>query len=427
MHLRFSLRPALVLASAVCVAVVTAWSVWRRRQTPALAAGLAAYVAFILPVSGLTQTGGQAVADRYAYMAMVPLLLLAGGAVVWLCRRGPVMSRFTVGALVVIELVYFGVRTRAQIPVWHDDEALWRGVLAQYPDSDLANELVAQALLDQNRVEEALAFAQRAVKAAPSAETHRNLGIALIRADRIREAIAEFDVAVRLNPNLADAHYNLGIALMRLDQLTEAMEQWEQTIRIQPDYVEAHYNLGVALMKLGRMTDAIGHWDQALRLKPDYAEVHYNLGLALVRQGRVSEAIVHWEEALRIQPDYAEAHANLGVALEQQGKLLEALRQYEQAVQLKPNLADAHYNLGVVLMKLGNVPEAMEHWERALQLKPDMAAAHYNLGLALEGEGKTEEAIQHYDEALRIRPGYEAAQNRLIRLREAAAPGATVR
>ena len=85
--LGFSLRPPLVFASVLCVVIVTALSVWLRRRIPALVAGWGAYVMFILPVSGLAQRGWQAVADRYAYMAMLPLLLLAGGAAVWLWRR----------------------------------------------------------------------------------------------------------------------------------------------------------------------------------------------------------------------------------------------------------------------------------------------------------------------------------------------------
>ncbi len=43
--------------------------------------------------SGLALTGGEAVADRYAYLAMLPLLVLAGGAMVWVWRRCPMIAR----------------------------------------------------------------------------------------------------------------------------------------------------------------------------------------------------------------------------------------------------------------------------------------------------------------------------------------------
>ena len=415
--LGFSLRPPLVFASAVCVVGVTILSLWRRRRTPALVAGWGAYVMFILPVSGLAQRGSQAAADRYAYMAMLPLLLLAGGVGVWLWRRGAAATRIAFACLLVCELFFFVYRTRAQTFVWHNDETLWRGVLAQFPDSDVANNMLAQALLNEGRIHEALEYAQRAVEVAPSAETHRNLGIALTQAGKLQAAIEEFDLALRLKPSLADTHHNLAVALLRMGRKPEAIAQWEEALRINPDFAEAHCNLGVVLQQSGKIEDAVGHYEQALRAKPDYAETHYNLGVALVRLGRVPEAIEHWEQALRINPDYTEAHCNLGVALEQSGKIEDAIGHYEQALRIRPDLAEVHYNLGVALVRVGRTSEAVSHWQQALRLKPDMAAAHYNLGVVLEQAGEVQEAINHYEQALRIRPGYVEAQNKLARLR----------
>lgn len=414
--LGFSLRPPLVVASMLCVGGITALSVWCRRCAPALLAGCGAYVMFILPVSGLTQRGWQAAADRYAYVAMLPLLLLAGGAAVWLWRRYGTTGRIVLTGLLVCEFVFFGLRTRAQTLVWHNDETLWRAVLAQFPDSDVADNMLAQTLLSRGRIPEALEYAQRAVKVAPSAETHRNLGIALTQAGRIQEALVEFDLALRIKPDLADAHHNLAVALLQLGRIPEAIEHWEQALRIDPNYAEAHCNLGVVLQRMGKLDDAIGHYEQALRVKPGYAEAHYNLAVALVRQGRVTEAIEHWQQALRINPDYTEAHCNLGVALEQSGRIEDAVEQYEQALKTRPDLGEVHYNLGVALARLARVPQAIEHWQQALRLEPEMAAAHYNLGSALEQAGKRDEAMEHYQQALRIKPDYTEAQNRLARL-----------
>jgi protein O-mannosyl-transferase len=306
-----SLGQPAVLAAAVCVAAVALLCVWRCRQTPALVVGWGIYVLLVLPVSGLTQTGGQAVADRYAYMAMLPLLLLTGGAGVWLWRRSPIIARCGLAGLLAGEMVFFGLRMREQTLVWRNDETLWRGVLAQFPDSDLANEMLAQTLLDQNRVSEALVYTEHAVEVAPSAETHRNLGIALAQAGKTTEAIEEFSRALQLKPDMADTHYYLGVALVRLDRTPEAMAEWEETLRIDPKNAEAHANLGVALEQGGKLEEAVQHYEQALRINPDLAVVHYDLGNALVHLGRVPEAVRQYEEALRLKPDYAGAQRAL--------------------------------------------------------------------------------------------------------------------
>jgi tetratricopeptide (TPR) repeat protein len=360
-----SLSQPFAFASLLGVVMITALCLGYRRRAPVLLAGWGTYGLFILPVSGLTPTGGQAVADRYAYLAMLPLLVLAGGGLLGLWRathrrgrpgssktadateRVPPYKKFALIArcglacMLAGELLFFGIRTRAQTLVWRNDETLWRGVLAQFPDSDQANEMLAQALLNQNRTSEALAYAQHAVEVAPSAETHRNLGIALAQAGKIQEAIGEFNLALQFKPDMADTHCLLGIELQ----------------------------------KDGKFEEAVGHYQQALRVNPGYAEAHYNLGVALVRLDHAPEAMAQWEEALRIDPEYAEAHGNLGVALEQAGKLKEAVTHYEQALRISPDIAVMHYDLGNALVRLGRVPEAIQHYEEALRLKPDYAEA----------------------------------------------------
>jgi Flp pilus assembly protein TadD len=52
-------------------------------------------------------------------------------------------------------------------------------------------------------------------------------------------------------------------------RIGEAIAQYEQALRIEPEYAEAHCNLGIALEKAGRMPEAIQHYTQALNLRPD--------------------------------------------------------------------------------------------------------------------------------------------------------------
>ena len=372
-----------VLLSVLCVGVITVLAVWERQRLPALAAAWGAYVMLVLPVSGLMQRGAQAMALRYAYLAMLPLLLLAGGAVVWAWRHSAKVAHLGLVGLLACELCVFGLRTRRLIPVWRDDETLWRTALAHFPNSEMIHRVLALVLFYEGRGSEALPYAQRAVAMAPQ---------------------------------LPITHDTLGIILAGLGRLQEAEKQYEQALQIKPDYAEAHVDLGNALLQGDRLQDAIGHYEQALRIRPDYAEAHYNLGIALAQAGKTQEAMEHYEQALRIKPDYAEAHSNLGFALAQAGKTREAMEHFAQALRIKPDYADAHYNLGIALVRLGMLQEAMGHWERALQVQPNFAEAHYNLGMALEQAGKPTKAIQHYQQALRINPDFTAARNALARV-----------
>jgi tetratricopeptide (TPR) repeat protein len=245
------------------------------------------------------------------------------------------------------------------------------------------------------------------------AEAHYDFGLVLEGQGKIRQAMEQYEQALRFNPDYAEAHNHLGAALLEQGRLQEAIGHCEQALRIKPDFADAHSILGIALLRQGRQPEAVSHWEQALRLNPDYAEAHNNLGAALHQQGKTREAVEQFEQALRIKPDFAEAHDNLGNALRELGRPEEAIGHYERALQIRPDDAETHYNLGNALVQVGRLQEAVGHFRQAFRIKPDFAEAHNNLGLALEQEGRVQEALQHYEQALRINPQYAEAHNNL--------------
>jgi tetratricopeptide (TPR) repeat protein len=413
--LGLSLDQRPVLASVLSVVIITAVAVVERRRMPMLTAAWGAYLAFILPVSGLMPTDSQIiVAQRYAYVAMLPLLLLAGGAGVWVTRRSTTVARVALVGLLAGELCVFAVRSRRLTPVWRNDETEERAVLAEFPDTEVTNRELALLLLSQGRASEALKYAQRDVEIAPELSySHMTLGSVLGRLGRLQDAIGQHEQALRLNPDFANAHYSFGVAMFELGKVPEAAEHYELALRIKPDFADAHYSLGVAMFELGKVPEAVEHFEQAVQIKPDFADAHYNLGNALLEVGRLQEAIGQYEQAVRIKPDFAEAHNNLGHALLQAGRPHDAIRCYEQALRITPDSAFVHYNLGNALSQAGQAKEAIGEYEQALRIKPDYVEAHDNLGCVLLQAGKPEEAIKHLHEALRLQPNTTEAHYNL--------------
>jgi tetratricopeptide (TPR) repeat protein len=87
--------------------------------------------------------------------------------------------------------------------------------------------------------------------------------------------------------------------------MPDAIAQYEMALRIDPDHARAHANLGLALANSGgHLQEAISQYEAALRIDPDLAEAHFNLGNALLQApGRMPDAIVQYEAALRLSPN----------------------------------------------------------------------------------------------------------------------------
>jgi Tfp pilus assembly protein PilF len=159
------------------------------------------------------------------------------------------------------------------------DEAIagFRHVLELLPRAPATHNDLGMLLLQQNRIDEAAGHFQAALQANPDLVS-AYIGLALIEARRGHPQVAESYCgrAGALMPrnrelpaNLAGLHRMVGDALARQQQFTAAAAQYEAALRVQPDDAEIHARLGYALLLLRRPAEAARQWEEALRLKPD--------------------------------------------------------------------------------------------------------------------------------------------------------------
>jgi tetratricopeptide (TPR) repeat protein len=338
-----------VLLAGGLVLGLSVWVWARRRRHPYSLMGWLWFLGTLVPVIGLVQAGGQAMADRYTYLPSLGVLVLA----VWGAYELTRSWRYQVpawsvagGAAIVLCLAL----THQQLGYWKDGETLFRHALEVTENNQIAYKVLGDALDKKGQPDEAINQFREAIRLRPGyADAHDNLGVALAKKGQTDEALRQFQEAIRPNPGYVEAHYNLGIILSRKGQMDEAIGQFQEAIRLKPDYAEAHNDLGIALGRKGQIDQALGEFQEATHLKPGYAEAHFNLGLVLSLRGQTPEAIRHFEAALKAKPDYPEAHNYLGSAWYQQGRTVEAIREFQEALKLKPDYVEARKNLNVVL------------------------------------------------------------------------------
>jgi protein O-mannosyl-transferase len=327
---------ALLVLIAVSVVVIRA-----RRRHPYFPVGWLWYLGTLLPVIGLVQVGNQAMADRYTYVPMIGLLIIAAWGIPDLVARSRYRS-IALSSAAVLVIAANAITARAQVSNWRNSTTLFSHALAVTRDNHIAE---------------------------------NNLGRALAADGKIPEAVAHYTEALRIRPGYATAHTNLGAALMKQGKLDEAIAHFREGLRLKPDLAEAHMDLAAALASQGKADEAIGHYAEAVRLKPDFAEAQGNWGLVLAGQGKPDEAITHYEEALRLNPSFADVHNNLGFALASQGKFQDAIPHYMDAVRINPDFGLAHFNLGIALANVDKRDEAIREFREVLRITPSNEAA----------------------------------------------------
>ena len=121
-------------------------------------------------------------------------------------------------------------------------------------------------------------------------------------------AVALFRASIDAHPT-AEAHTFLGWSLSHMGHLKEAIAQCEIAIKLDPEFGNPYNDIGVYLIDLGRPEEAIPWLEKAIAAKRYccYQFAHGNLGRILLAQGKVNEAKRSFERALEHDPNYAPA------------------------------------------------------------------------------------------------------------------------
>ena len=232
---------------------ITIISIKLIRKVPYFPVGWFWYLGTLVPVIGIVQVGGQAMADRYTYIPLVGIFIIVAWGVPELISKWRYREKvlFVSAGTIILALLF---TTYGQVGHWKNSVTVFKRAI-RVTDKKYPNLAII----------------------------HNNLGIALYAKGKEDEAISNYKMAIKLKPSHALAHYNLGIALFAKRENEKAISHYKTATRINPNFVNAHYNLGLVLFQKGKIKEAIFHFRETLRIKPDFIAARDYLAFAKLR------------------------------------------------------------------------------------------------------------------------------------------------
>lgn len=352
------------LGAGALLAGITAAALYFRRRAPYLLAGWLWFLLTLLPAIGIIKTGQQAMADRYAYIPLLGIFIMAAWGISAINEK-PAGKRSYIYVLPMVLLAILAGLTYRQARFWQNSRSAFAHAVKVTSNNYLA---------------------------------YNNLGEALAREGLPAEAYHAFSRALEIVPELPQSNLNLGLLLMQRQQPAKAIPYLERAIQADPNYIDAHYALARAYLETNDPAKADIHFQKVLTAKADtvyLAQSHVARGNFLAGQQKIDQARHHFEEALKLEPDMGEAHNGLGQILLGQGEKEAAALHFQQALTVCPGRLDPANYLADIYKQSGEYEKALALYQHLREIRPDCSTTlDYNIAAMYARTGDRDEALK---------------------------------
>jgi tetratricopeptide (TPR) repeat protein len=236
-----------------------------------------------------------------------------------------------------------------------------------------------------------------------------NRGGAYLSKGDYDHALADFNQAIKLQPDGVFAYVNRVAVYFAKQDFDRALADINQVIKLQPDFALAYLKRGSVYYFKGDSDRALADLNQAIKLQPDFALAYLSRGAVYMKRDDNDRAIADFSQALKLAPDDAEAYLTRGSSYSQKGDYDRAFADFNQALKLAPDNAEAYNARGWAYAQKGDFDRALVDLKQAFKLKPNEASFYDSRGFAYAGKRDYDRAIADYNQSLKLKPDADYA------------------
>jgi Tfp pilus assembly protein PilF len=178
----------------------------------------------------------------------------------------------------------------------------------------------------------------------PSIRTATGLldyGMRCFRNGQYPEALRDFELATKSDPENAFAQNAAGMAYARMNQHSLALERFSMAILLKPDLAAAYLNRGLTYLAAGRYQLAAEDFTWAAEQEPTVSIHYVHRGMAYFGLRIYEEARADYDRAIGFNSSDGMAYFGRAQVHERLGQYREAIADYDAALERKPEFKEA--------------------------------------------------------------------------------------
>jgi tetratricopeptide (TPR) repeat protein len=263
------------------------------------------FLGTLVPMIGLVQVGGQAMADRYAYLPFVGLFCMVCWGLAEVAQQKQWPAALPAVA-VLIALTALGLAARRQLGYWSDNVTLWSHAVEVTGPNYQAQEHLGTALADVGRMADAGVHFQIGVAIdARDPVGHFNLAVYHQVQGRVQQAIENYNAVLRLGPDPkleSQTLNNLAMAYHQAANDSQAETTYKAAVHADPNNHRTWLGMGLVEEKLGKFTAASDAFSRSAQIQTSAVD-YLVLEKSLERGGHKVEAVAARAKAQQLSTD----------------------------------------------------------------------------------------------------------------------------
>lgn len=286
----------------------------------------------------------------------------------------------------------------------------WERCLKREPRYAYAYHGLGLVVAKKADYEEAAIQQRRALALAPGfSDVAVELADALMKLDRLDEAIEVLEKHLEANSRSLPARVNLGHAYLQAREYEKARDAYLAALEIHGELPRAQFGLATALARMGRRdesrramaryreleakkielrTDLRSRFDDLEAMCTDFAVRFTYAGRVCLAHGDLAQAEQLWRRAATLDPGGVPCRVQLASLYQQTDRGEEALRACRQLVEIEPASPAHRLHLGIVCANLQRFDEAEAAFQEVVRLASESPEGHAALAKLYLGTGR---------------------------------------